>query len=114
VSEATHEPAEVRQISPTALKALIDSGASFEFVDVRTEAERTIAHIEGARLLDQTYHDTLLSLDHDTPIVFQCHHGVRSQMAADYFLGHGFRNLQNLAGGIEAWSQGVDRTVPRY
>jgi len=53
-------------------------------------------------------------LDRDTPIVFQCHHGIRSQAAADYFAGLGFERLFNLSGGIDAWSQLVDPLVPRY
>ena len=104
----------VRQISPPALKTLLDSGTSFELVDVRTEHERATASIDGSRLLDQAYHDALLELDRETPLVFQCHHGIRSQGAADYFRQQGFRNLQNLSGGIEAWSREVDPAVPRY
>ncbi len=104
----------VRQISARELQALRDSGAVFELVDVRTEHERAIARIDGSRLLDQAYHDALLALDHETPLVFQCHHGMRSQAAAEYFREQGFRNLTNLAGGIEAWSRDVDPSVPRY
>ncbi|MEQ1898101.1 MAG: rhodanese-like domain-containing protein [Vicinamibacterales bacterium] len=96
------------------MKALLDGGTAFELVDVRTEHERAIASIDGSRLLDQAYHDALLELDRETPMVFQCHHGIRSQGAADYFRERGFRNLQNLAGGIEAWSREVDPSVPRY
>ena len=73
-----------------------------------------IAKIEGARLLDQACHDYLLGLDRNTSIVFQCHHGIRSQSAAEYFIRHGFRCLYNLEGGIDAWSQLVDGFVPRY
>jgi monothiol glutaredoxin len=109
-----NEPPRVRQLSAPALKAMIDSGQTFELVDVRTEDERAVAKIEGSRLLDQTCHDALLALDRNTTIVFQCHHGIRSQAAAEYFLGHGFRNLYNLQGGIDAWSQLVDSSVPRY
>ncbi len=104
----------VRQISATDLQALLGGGAAIELVDVRTEEERAIAAIDGSRLLDQAYHDALLLRDRDTPIVFQCHHGVRSQHAAEYFRHHGFRNLYNLSGGIDAWSLLVDRSVPRY
>ena len=50
----------------------------------------------------------------ETPIVFQCHHGARSQQAAEYFQRQGFRNLHNLRGGIDAWSLLVDPSVPRY
>ena len=101
-------------MSAPDLKALIESGAAIELVDVRTEEERAIATIDGSRLLDQAYHDALLLRDRDTPIVFQCHHGIRSQNAAEYFRREGFRNLYNLRGGIEAWSVLVDPSVPRY
>jgi monothiol glutaredoxin len=108
------EPVRVIQLSAPELKEMIDSGRAFELVDVRTDDERAFARIEGSRLLDQAYHDQLLTLDRDTTLVFQCHHGIRSQMAAEYFLSHGFRRLYNLRGGIEAWSQLVDPLVPRY
>jgi monothiol glutaredoxin len=110
-----NEPPRVRQISATELKAMMDRRLSFELVDVRTEEERAIAKIEGSRLLNQESHNYLLSLDRNTTIVFHCHHGIRSQSAAEYFLREeGFRNLYNLRGGIDAWSQLVEPSVPRY
>ena len=93
---------------------MIDSGTSFELVDVRTDDERALARVEGSRLLDRKYHDALLRMDRNTPIVFHCHHGVRSQHAAEYFRREGFRNLSNLQGGIDAWSLLVDASVPHY
>ena len=93
---------------------MLDAGATFQFVDVRTPAEREIASIPGARLLDQAYHDELLQLGRDTPMVFQCHHGIRSQGAAEYFRERGFGVLYNLSGGIDAWSILVDPSTPRY
>lgn len=110
----TDDPPPIRQMSAPELKALIDSGAPFELVDVRTDQERALAKIAGARLLDQAYHDALLALDRDTLVVFQCHHGIRSHNAAEYFRREGFRNLCNLKGGIEAWSMLVDASVPLY
>jgi monothiol glutaredoxin len=104
----------IQQLSAQDLKAMIDAGTAFELVDVRTPAEREIAAIDGARLLDQAYHDALLALDRDTPLVFQCHHGIRSQRAAEYFRERGFRRLYNLSGGIDAWSMLVDPATPRY
>ena len=104
----------VRQISVAELKALVESEASYELVDVRTGAEQAIAALEGFRLLGQTYHDDLMQCDRETPLIFQCHHGIRSQHAAEYFRQQGFRNLYNVQGGIDAWSQLVDSTVPRY
>ena len=116
VSEHTeaNEPPPIRQLAAPELNALLKSGVPLELVDVRTDEERARAKIDGSRLLDQAYHDVLLRLDRETPIVFQCHHGVRSQQAAEYFRNKGFRNLYNLRGGIEAWSLLVDPAVPRY
>jgi len=105
---------QIRQISAPDLAALLKGVQAIELVDVRTEEERALATIDGFRLLDQAYHDALLLLDRDTPIVFQCHHGIRSQNAAEYFRHQGFGNLFNLSGGIDAWSILVDPAVPRY
>jgi monothiol glutaredoxin len=112
--DTSHPLPPIRQLAAPDLKAMIDSGAVIELVDVRTEEEREIARIDGARLLDQAYHDELLGRDRETAIVFQCHHGIRSQHAAEYFRAEGFRNLYNLSGGIDAWSMFVDPGIPRY
>jgi monothiol glutaredoxin len=104
----------IQQISAPELKAMLDAGENVTLVDVRTHEERAIAKIEGARLLDQACHDDLIAMDPDTPIVFQCHHGIRSQSAAEYFEHAGLRNLYNLRGGIDAWSSLVDPSIPRY
>ena len=111
----TTERPRITQLSPPALKAMMDSGESFELFDVRTEEEHAIARIEGARLLDQKSYEYLLTLDRKTPVVFHCHHGIRSQSAAEYCLRElGFTTLYNLSGGIDAWSYLVDSSVPRY
>jgi monothiol glutaredoxin len=104
----------IRQITAAELKALLDGGTRFELLDVRTDAERAIARIDGARHLDQTAVDELENLDRSTPLVFHCHHGMRSQRAAQHFVAKGFTNVCNLSGGIDAWSLTVDPTVPRY
>ena len=104
----------IRQLSAPELKALIESGTPFELVDVRTDEERAFARIHGSRLLDQAYHDALLRLDRNTRLVFQCHHGVRSQQAAEYFRREGVCSVFNVRGGIDAWSLLVDASVPRY
>jgi len=114
MSSAESSSPRVRQISALDLKAMLDAGHPFEFVDVRTPDEQAIASIAGARLLDKAYGDHLLSLGRDTPLVFQCHHGIRSQSAAEYCIREGFTNVCNLVGGIDAWSLTVDPTVPRY
>lgn len=104
----------VEQLSPAQLKAMMGAGEAFELVDVRTPEERDLACIEGSRLLDQAYGQQILGLDRSTVLVFQCHHGIRSQAAAEYCAREGFTRVYNLVGGIDAWSVMVDPSVPRY
>jgi monothiol glutaredoxin len=108
-----NEGPKVRQISPAQLKAMIDQKQSFQFFDVRTPAEQERATL-GARLLDESALHDIDALERDVPLVFHCHHGGRSQAAAERFVQAGFREVYNLQGGIDAWSQQVDSSVPRY
>lgn len=112
--ENPNEPPKVRQLSPAALKQMVDSGERFQLYDVRTPEERAIASIPGAKLLDDAALREAEGLDKDTPLVFHCHHGGRSQAAAQRFVQEGFKRVYNLAGGIDAWSASVDPSVPRY
>ena len=50
----------------------------------------------------------------DQPIACLCHHGIRSLHVADYLVQNGFTQVVNLDGGIDAWSQQVDPSVPAY
>lgn len=109
-----NEPPRVKQISAVELKAMIDRGERFELLDVRTERERAIATIPGAVLFDEAERARVDALAKDTPLVFHCHHGGRSQAAADHYIQRGFKNVTNLRGGIDAWSATVDPKVARY
>jgi monothiol glutaredoxin len=109
-----NRPATVRDVPPKELKSLLESGKVSHFYDVRTDKERSIAHIDGAQQLDDKVMASIEALPKDTPIAFHCHHGGRSRGAAEHFLKLGFKNVYNLAGGIEAWSRDVDPSVPRY
>jgi monothiol glutaredoxin len=107
-------PGDVRGLAPRDLKAKLESGELPALYDVRPPAERASAHIEGSVLLDQDALAHIESLDRATPLAFYCHHGVRSRAAAQRFVELGFREVYNLAGGIDAWSREVDPKVPRY
>jgi len=112
--ENPNRPAVVKQIEAKALKSLLDAGTVKHLYDVRTEKERGVAKIEGAKLLDDATMAEIEALPKDSHIAFYCHHGNRSRGAAEHFLKLGFSNLYNLAGGIDAWSRDVDTSVPRY
>lgn len=111
--ENPNEPAKVRQISVSDLKALLEQG-SLELFDVRTDEERAKASIRGAQPFDQAAQQKLGGLDRDTPLYFHCHHGGRSQQAAEHYLRQGFKRVHNVVGGIDAWSREIDPKVPRY
>jgi len=104
----------VGQLSVQDLKALIDSGRAFEFMDVRTVAERETASIAGSTLMDDAEATRLEALPKDTMLVFHCHHGPRSQQAAEHFAALGFTDVHNVVGGIDAWSEQIDPGVARY
>jgi monothiol glutaredoxin len=107
-------PPQVKQVSPSEAKAIVDAGNGVRFIDVRTPAERATASIERTVLLDADSVEELQALPKDTPLVFHCHHGHRSYQAAIHFLEQGFTKVYNVVGGIEAWSAEVDPSVPRY
>lgn len=111
--ENPNEPPKVKQISAQQLRERLDGGDVTLF-DVRTQQERETAVIESALWLDEAGKAQLASLDKSSPIVFHCHHGARSQQAAEQALAQGFTDVMNLQGGIDAWSTQVDGSVPRY
>ena len=112
--ENPNEPPRVKAMSVKELKALMDKGEKLELFDVRTPAERETAKIASAVHLDEAGEKRLLGLAKDARIVFHCHHGGRSRAAAERLVKEGWRNVFNLEGGIDAWSQQVDPSVKRY
>jgi len=109
-----NEPPSVRQLSVIELKEMLDAGKPLWLFDVRTPEERELAKFDDSTLLDADGKAQLDALDRDTALVLYCHHGIRSQVAAEHCLRMGFREVYNLAGGLEAWADQVDPSFPRY
>lgn len=112
--ENASAPPRVKSISVRELKALRDSGKPHLLLDVRTDEERELANIEGSVLFGPGEQSVLDGVDPEMPLIFYCHHGVRSAQAAQHCLRLGFRHVSNVSGGIEAWSTEIDGSVPRY
>lgn len=106
-------PPPVRQMTVQELAKALQAG-TVTLVDIRGEAERSRASIEGALPLDKPTMDQLLAMPKDAPIAFLCHHGNSSMGAAEHFRKQGFTNVNNVAGGIHAWSMEIDSSVPTY
>ncbi len=84
-------------------------------VDVRPADERAIAAISAPfETFDGDNRARLEALPKDTPLAFLCHHGGRSAQAAEQFRALGFSKVFNITGGIDAWSDDVDNSVPKY
>ena len=109
-----NEPAQVKQLDVTALAEMLRGGRAMRLIDVRTPDEHAQARIVGAELMTPALYAELSALPKDTMLVFHCHHGGRSQAAAQRFVAEGFRKVYNVQGGIDAWSLHVDTAVPRY
>ncbi|MCA9603633.1 MAG: monothiol glutaredoxin, Grx4 family [Myxococcales bacterium] len=112
--ENPNAPPTVRPLAPRDLKKMLDAGKPIEIFDVREPEEMEVAPFAGARPLDAAGRAHLDALSRDVPVVFVCHHGIRSAGAAEHCLRAGFREVSNLTGGIDAWSRDVDPSVPRY
>jgi molybdopterin/thiamine biosynthesis adenylyltransferase/rhodanese-related sulfurtransferase len=112
---AEEEEADVPHISAPELKAKLDRSERFVLLDVREPFEYEICRIPGSRLIPLGQLPSRMSeLDSADEIVLQCKSGARSARALKLLQEAGFGKLSNLEGGIIAWSDEVDPSVPKY
>lgn len=84
-------------------------------LDVREPWEFSLCAIEDSQLIPMGQIAARLdSLDPEQETVVICHHGIRSRSVAMFLERHGFSNVINLSGGIEAWSRDIDLDMPTY
>lgn len=99
------------------LAAMREAGDSFVLLDVREEDEHAHCRIDGSMLIPVSQlRDRFSELEshREDRIIVHCHHGGRSMQVTEALRSSGFSKAQNLAGGIDQWSQQIDPTVPRY
>jgi adenylyltransferase/sulfurtransferase len=103
------------EIDVTELKQKIDRGDKFVLIDVREPHEYKIASIPGSKLVPLgEVPKRLEEFDKDADIVIHCKSGMRSAKACGILKQNGFQHVRNVAGGILAWSDKVDPSVPKY
>ena len=106
---------EVPAINVRELKRRLDARENFVLVDVREPFEHDIARIPGSKLIPLGELPGRLSeLDSADEIVLHCKSGRRSAQALRVLKEAGFARLWNVSGGIEAWADQIDPSVPKY
>lgn len=110
----------IPQISVQQLATrMAESPEGLQLIDVRETQEVAIAHLDGFENLPLSefaqWSDQILTrLDPDAETLVLCHHGSRSAQMCQWLAKQGFTNVKNVAGGIEAYSILVDRSIPQY
>ncbi len=104
----------VPEITPKELKARLDRGDDIFILDVREPHEYQICNLGGNLIPLGDLSKRVNELDSSREIVAHCRSGKRSAEAVEFLRSAGFRKVLNLKGGILAWSDEVDPSVPKY
>lgn len=103
------------EIEPKRLAEEMKNGHKIKLIDVREPHELQISQIEGAQLIPLGEVAARLSeLDTADELVIFCRTGSRSARAVELMRSAGFRKVKNLKGGINAWAEQVDPSLPLY
>jgi molybdopterin/thiamine biosynthesis adenylyltransferase/rhodanese-related sulfurtransferase len=117
ISDEAAEAARDSTISVKDLKAMIDAGKDFYLVDVREPNEYEIVSIPSATLIpkDRILNGSALGeLPQDKPVVLHCKTGARSAEALAVLKGAGFSDAVHVGGGVIAWANQIDPSLPTY
>jgi rhodanese-related sulfurtransferase len=103
------------EITASDAALLLQEGKA-KLIDVRETWEFATAKVDGSLLMPmgEVPARAHQELDPDDRLLILCHHGARSLSVTNWLRQQGFDAAQSVAGGIDAWSQRVDTTVPRY
>ncbi|MFZ0959622.1 MAG: molybdopterin-synthase adenylyltransferase MoeB [Terriglobia bacterium] len=105
----------IPEITPAEVKKKMDAHEPFLLIDVREPHEYQICRIPGSKLIPLgEVPKRMNELNSADEIVVHCKSGMRSAKAVDLLIKSGFRKIHNLKGGILAWSDQVDPSVPKY
>ena len=116
IAEGEQEMANDR-LSVLELREQLDKGDSVELIDVREPYEWDIGNLspQGAKLIPlKELRDRTDEIDRDADVVVYCRTGARSQRAVEFLQEQGFTRVRNLEGGIHAWSEDIDPSIPKY
>lgn len=102
--------AQARAASPGVVPTVLDVREPWELQSASVKAEGFELLVMPMRSVPARY----LELERSQAIACLCHHGIRSAQVAHFLTNHGFEQVVNIHGGISAWSQQRDPSVPMY
>ncbi len=105
----------MREITAQEYKAQIDAGEDIQLIDVREQYEIEIASIGGEHIPLGELIDSVDKISKDKKVIVYCRSGMRAAAAVEILCkDYKLNNVYNLAGGILAYSEEVDSTIPQY
>ena len=104
----------IPQMTVHELKRRMDAGEDVQLIDVREPYEAQIAQIGGRLIPQGEVANRLAEIDKSREVVVHCKSGGRSQRIAEFLKQAGYEKVANVAGGIIAWSNEIDPSVPKY
>jgi adenylyltransferase/sulfurtransferase len=111
----TKEKTVMKEVTVQELKALKDSGADFQLIDVREPHEYETCHIDGELIPMAEIPHNIDKISKSKQVIIHCRSGGRSGNMVNWLeKNHGFTNLYNLKGGILAWASQIDPEMPTY
>ncbi|MCA9048917.1 MAG: rhodanese [Planctomycetaceae bacterium] len=105
------------EVDCVAVKARMDAGDEFLFLDCREQREFDHVRIEGTVLVPMNelpQRAAELGAWKDKDIIVHCHHGMRSLRVAEWLRNNGFPAAFSMAGGIDEWALTIDPSLRRY
>ena len=103
------------EITPQDLKTRLSTDNRPLLLDVRQDWETQLCRLPNAvHIPIEEIEYRTEELDPNTETVVYCHQGVRSAAVAEYLRQRGFRDVKNLAGGLDLWARTVDSSMRRY
>jgi adenylyltransferase/sulfurtransferase len=112
--ESTATSVKIPEIQPEELKRRLDAREDILVLDVREPHEYQICNIKGHLIPLGDLPARVHELDTSQEIVVHCKSGMRSATAVEFLRQSGFKRATNLTGGILAWADRIDRSLPKY
>ncbi|MEJ2003401.1 MAG: rhodanese-like domain-containing protein [Cyclobacteriaceae bacterium] len=105
----------MKEVNVTELKDMMDRGDDFQLIDVREPHEYDICNLDGKLIPMGQIPSSTDQIERDKPVIIYCRSGARSGQICEYLeKNFGYGNVYNLKGGVLAWSDEIDPSMPKY